>query len=594
MVIRVTKIYTGGICTPVIQRRYYPRRGRLRDESQEKEDNDLHLYPVYMRNSRTGGVLCPRHDLPNQSRIQESTLNPVSYSTFKSTVQLYIKIEYIKYLFVFGGGELLEVTTSERMSISTRSMTQQVEEELERALDRNAKKISYDNCEAIFQYKKHKTRTSWVLRCCETCLKPNFMHDDPWSEECMQLPITQNLLGEYIEQLEEHLKIQQIARRLEPRPRVNKSQSQVKCNYSHKKTIEETKPQYQKDLEDEYNDPEDGYKDVTEVKSKVKYKTKRDLSGEEKEYRYWKKQIDDFWNMKLHPDDLRKLLENEEKWRRFKHRIWTQSENEEDDECEDKKEEEYEEMNKKEYEEKVAYKEEDDKDESENEYEDESEDEYENEYEDDECKEEKEEEYEKMNKKEYEEKVAYKEEDDKVEKQFSEEEMEEGRCRIRQIDDYLSQNPTERKREEWMIRLHPDDLRKLLEDEEKWGRFKPRNWTEEEWIREREYRERMVYTREDDECDEDEYEDEYEEDDENEYEEKGAYTEDDECDEEECEDEDKEEKPPLCLAASRYLNNNSTFNTLPTTIFGEDHKQQHQQWLNQQQLHQQQQDQQWW
>ncbi len=127
--------------------------------------------------------------------------------------------------------ELLEVTRSERMSISTRSMTQQVEEELERALDRNAKKISYDNCEAIFQYKKHKTRTSWVLRCCETCLKPNFMHDDPWSEECMQLPITQNLLGEYIEQLEEHHKIQQIARKLEPRPRVNKSQSQAKCNF---------------------------------------------------------------------------------------------------------------------------------------------------------------------------------------------------------------------------------------------------------------------------------------------------------------------------------------------------------------------------
>ena len=93
---------------------------------------------MYVRNSRTGGVLSPRHNLPNQSRIQESTLNPVSYSTFKSTVQLYIKIEYIKYLFVFGGGELLEVTTSERMSISTRSMTQQVEEELERALDRNA------------------------------------------------------------------------------------------------------------------------------------------------------------------------------------------------------------------------------------------------------------------------------------------------------------------------------------------------------------------------------------------------------------------------------------------------------------------------
>ena len=135
---------------------------------------------------------------------------------------------------------MLEVTRCENMT--TRSMTQQVEEEIERALDRNAKLVNRENCDAIFQYKTYKTRISWILRCCEVCLKPNILHEDPWSEECVQLPINQNLLGEYIEQLEEHDKIKQIARRLEPRKarsRVNKSQSQEKCNFSNWKKKEE-------------------------------------------------------------------------------------------------------------------------------------------------------------------------------------------------------------------------------------------------------------------------------------------------------------------------------------------------------------------
>jgi hypothetical protein len=221
---------------------------------------------------------------------------------------------------VFNGGEQLEVTRSESMFETTRSMTQLVEVELERALDRNAKNINIENCDTIFQYKVYKTRITWVMRCCEVCMKPNIMHEDPWSEECVQLPINQNLLGEYIEQLENHDKIKQIARRLEPRKarsRVNKSQSQEKCNFSHWKKIEETRPQYQEDLEDEYKDPEDGYEDITEVKNKVKNKFEREFSEEEmEEGRCRLRQIDDYlsqnpterrreeWTMRLHPDDL--------------------------------------------------------------------------------------------------------------------------------------------------------------------------------------------------------------------------------------------------------------------------------------------------
>jgi hypothetical protein len=63
----------------------------------------------------------------------------------------------------------------------------------------------------------------------------------------------------------------------------------------------------------------------------------------------------------------------------------------------------------------------------------------------------------------------------KEEKEFSEEEMEEGRYWMRQVDDYISQNPSEKKWEEWMLRLHPEDLKKLLKEEEDSGNFKPRN-----------------------------------------------------------------------------------------------------------------------
>jgi hypothetical protein len=100
----------------------------------------------------------------------------------------------------------------------------------------------------------------------------------------------------------------------------------------------------------------------------------------------------------------------------------------------------------------------------------------------------------------------------KEEKEFNEEEMEEGRHWTRQVDDYISQNPSEKKWEEWMLRLHPESLKKLLKEEEDSGNFKPRNWTEEEWMKEMD-KKLVAYTREDDESEEeyeDEYEDEYE------------------------------------------------------------------------------------
>jgi len=66
---------------------------------------------------------------------------------------------------VYDSGELLEVTRRNSEIMTTRGVIQQVEEEIERALDRNAKQVNKENCDAIFQYKVYKTRITWVLRC---------------------------------------------------------------------------------------------------------------------------------------------------------------------------------------------------------------------------------------------------------------------------------------------------------------------------------------------------------------------------------------------------------------------------------------------
>jgi len=116
---------------------------------------------------------------------------------------------------VFAGGERLQVTRRDSMT-TTRSITQVVEEELSRALDIQCPKINAENCHVIFKHKIYRTRITWNIVCCEVCLKPNILHKDPWSEECGNTPINQNWLGEYIEQLKNHRRIQQMAVELEP------------------------------------------------------------------------------------------------------------------------------------------------------------------------------------------------------------------------------------------------------------------------------------------------------------------------------------------------------------------------------------------
>jgi len=58
------------------------------------------------------------------------------------------------------------------------------------------------------------------------------MHQNPWDEHCDVEPITQIEKGEYIDQLENHERLKQIARLFEPRqtPRTNLDQERFREN----------------------------------------------------------------------------------------------------------------------------------------------------------------------------------------------------------------------------------------------------------------------------------------------------------------------------------------------------------------------------
>ncbi len=63
----------------------------------------------------------------------------------------------------------------------------------------------------------------------------------------------------------------------------------------------------------------------------------------------------------------------------------------------------------------------------------------------------------------------------------SKEDMKEDYYWKRQLDDFLSQNPREKKyMEKWWRSLNPDDLNRILQKEQKEGRFKPRYLREDE------------------------------------------------------------------------------------------------------------------
>ena len=98
----------------------------------------------------------------------------------------------------------------------TRSYVTQVQEEIHRAVNQHIDNIDEDCSDQIFIYKVTRSSVNWTMRCCKVCGRPNLVHKDPWGQECTQEPINQDLKGEYIEQMENHRWIKQVAKMMVP------------------------------------------------------------------------------------------------------------------------------------------------------------------------------------------------------------------------------------------------------------------------------------------------------------------------------------------------------------------------------------------
>ncbi len=98
----------------------------------------------------------------------------------------------------------------------TRSIEQIVRDEVARAIEERAEEITTSNADQIFKYTTYRSKVTWVVQCCTVCRRPNFVHQNPWDENCTVEPISQNAKGEYIDQLENNKRIKQIAERVKP------------------------------------------------------------------------------------------------------------------------------------------------------------------------------------------------------------------------------------------------------------------------------------------------------------------------------------------------------------------------------------------
>ena len=98
----------------------------------------------------------------------------------------------------------------------TRSTEQIVRDEIAKAIEDHAENITSSNADQIFEYKFLKSKVMWYVQCCTVCRRPNFVHQDPWDENCTLQPVNQTIKTEYIDQLENHKTIKQIANRMIP------------------------------------------------------------------------------------------------------------------------------------------------------------------------------------------------------------------------------------------------------------------------------------------------------------------------------------------------------------------------------------------
>ena len=168
-------------------------------------------------------------------------MDRVQYSTNTVLQSVEGEWSFISYLFFNKSGEGREIT---RMAVTT-NLEQVVGDEITRAIEEHAENVTRSNAGQIFKYKFLKSGTTWGVQCCTVCRKPTFAHQDPWDANCTAEPISQITIGEYIDQLENHKKIQQIADRMKP---------DKKTKFKHREFSEEDlkKEEYRVDKKTKY------------------------------------------------------------------------------------------------------------------------------------------------------------------------------------------------------------------------------------------------------------------------------------------------------------------------------------------------------
>ena len=74
----------------------------------------------------------------------------------------------------------------------TKSMTAEIEAEVEKAIEAHAVKMTEDNYAEIIAFKTLGKDAEWKVKTCAKCKKPTLLHENPWSRLCEAPAIKEN------------------------------------------------------------------------------------------------------------------------------------------------------------------------------------------------------------------------------------------------------------------------------------------------------------------------------------------------------------------------------------------------------------------
>jgi len=96
--------------------------------------------------------------------------------------------------------------------VVTASIKKDIQDEVDKAVETHAKSINEENCNNIFVFRRHRGDIVWSAKTCDKCNRPTLVHANPWEQTCSILgePVTQKVVAEYIDQLNNHERLKQI------------------------------------------------------------------------------------------------------------------------------------------------------------------------------------------------------------------------------------------------------------------------------------------------------------------------------------------------------------------------------------------------